>query len=123
MIYSFVIDGRLPNLNDYIAACRGNKKYGNIMKRDAQDTVLWQLGSQHRGLKIKRPVIIHTRWYELNNRRDPDNVCGYGHKVILDALCDLDVLEDDSRRYIYGFTDWFYTDHQNPRIEIDIEEL
>ena len=92
------------------------------MKRDCQDMIMWELKAQTRGMKFNNPVIIRTDWYELNARRDPDNVCGYGHKIILDALVDLGVLIDDGRKYVAGFTDRFFTDKDDPRIEITIEE-
>ena len=47
---------------------------------------------------------------------------GNGHKIILDALVDLGVLIDDGRKYVAGFTDRFFTDKDDPRIEITIEE-
>ena len=93
------------------------------MKHDNQDMIMWELKSQIRGVKFEHPVFITTEWYELNGRRDPDNVCGYGHKVILDALVDMGVLIDDGGKYVVGFLDRFYVDKKSPRIEITIEEV
>ena len=61
------------------------------------------------------------RWYEPNKRRDLDNVSSYGRKVIQDALVEVGVLKDDSWKQITGFTDAFYVDKKNPRIEVEIE--
>ena len=123
MTYTFSIEGRLPNLNDYIKAERANRYRGAQVKADAHDAVVWQLKTQHTGLRITKPVCIRFRWIEANNRRDPDNVSSYGRKVILDALVDLGILVDDGRKYIKGFTDEFYTHKDNPRIEFDLIEV
>ncbi len=66
---------------------------------------------------------MHYRWYEPDKRRDLDNVSAFGRKCIQDALVKTKVLQDDGWKNIVGFTDEFYTDKGNPRIEVDIEEV
>lgn len=121
MEYKFVILGRLDGLNDYTAANRTNPYKGGKMKRQNEETVILAIRQQLRGLHIKSPVKIHFRWYEKNRRRDHDNVSSFGRKVIQDALVKCNVLEDDGWNYVTGFTDEFFHDKENPRIEVMIE--
>ena len=123
MEYSFIILGKLNNLNDYIAACRRNAYAGNEMKRSNEETVLWAIRQQLRGVHIEKPVELEFYWYEPNKRRDHDNVSSFGRKVIQDALVKAGVLRDDGWDYIDGFRDVFLLDRQNPRIEIIIKEI
>lgn len=85
MKYSFTIHGRLKGLNDYIDACRRNPKGGGRFKHKEQAGVSLCVRNKLRGVKIRRPVIIHYHWYEPNRKRDLDNIAGFGHKVIQDA--------------------------------------
>jgi Holliday junction resolvase RusA-like endonuclease len=68
------------------------------------------------------PVKLHFRFYEPNRKRDLDNISGFAHKVIQDALVSCGVLGGDGWKYITGYTDEFFVDKQNPRIEVEIEE-
>lgn len=76
-----------------------------------------------RGVKIVKPVTLHYVWWEKDRRRDLDNISGYGHKVIQDALVACGVLKDDGQRYIVGMSDSFKVDKYYPRIEVEIEEM
>lgn len=116
-----VIKGRLPGLNEYIAAERTNRHAAAKMKRDAQALVQLQLKRQIRG-KLREPVYMRYTWYEQDRRRDKSNVCAYGRKIIEDALVKCGALENDGWRNIAGFVDEFAVDRGRPRIEIEIEE-
>lgn len=120
MIYTLVIEGRLENLNEYIRACRANQYKGAGMKEKYEKIVRSAIKKQLKGLKITDPVIMNYRWYEKNRRRDLDNVSSFGRKVIQDALVKEKVLKNDGWNEIKGFSDSFYIDKENPRIEIDI---
>lgn len=52
-------------------------------------------------------------------RRDEDNVMSAA-KFILDALQDMDIILNDSRKYVH-LTQEVFTDRDNPRIEITIK--
>ena len=119
--YKLTLPLRLHSLNEYISACRRKPVIGARMKKDDQLSVEWYIRSQLRGVHIKRSVRMSYRWYEPNKRRDLDNVSSYGRKVIQDALVEVGVLKDDSWKQITGFTDAFYVDKKNPRIEVEIE--
>lgn len=117
----FTIHGRLANLNDYVNACRTNRIKGNRIRRENQDICVWEIKSQLKRIHIDKPVILHFAWYERNRKRDHDNVSSFGRKVIQDALVECGILKDDGWDYIVGFTDEFYIDNRNPRIEVEIE--
>ena len=122
MEYKLVIMGRLDGLNDYTAANRTNPHKGGKMKKDNEETVIWAIRQQLRRLHIEKPVFLKFSWYEPNKRRDHDNVSSFGRKVIQDALVKCGVLKDDGWDYVIGFTDQFFCDRNEPRIEVLIEE-
>jgi len=123
MDYELVINGRLPGMNEYTSAQRVNRYKGAKMKADAQKVCLWQIKQQLRNVRISRPVRLHYIWYEQNRRRDLDNISGFGHKVIQDALVQCKVLQDDGWKHIVGYTDTFAVDKEHPRIVLLIEEV
>jgi Holliday junction resolvase RusA-like endonuclease len=115
-VTTFTIPGRLPGLNDYVAACRSNPHAGAKMKRDADALVRSCLA----GAKpVPSPVHVSIRWIEKNARRDPDNV-RFGIKFILDALVGAGVLTNDTQRDVASMTDTFEVDKVNPRVEVEV---
>lgn len=116
----FTIPGRLPGLNEYIAACRRNQYAGGKMKKTDQNLVSWHIRQQLRDRRITGPVRMVYRWYEKDRRRDLDNIASYGRKIIQDALVSCRILPDDGWNYITGFEDNFFIDKKNPRIEVEI---
>lgn len=115
---SFVIKGRLDNLNDYIKECRKNCYAGNNMKRKNQARVEKAL-IKYNIAPIKHKIYLLYKWYEPNSRRDLDNIA-FGHKFIQDAMVAKGIIVDDGWKYIGGFKDEFYVDKNNPRIEVYI---
>jgi Holliday junction resolvase RusA-like endonuclease len=118
--YKFTIPGRLPGINEYTQACRSNPFVGSKMKKDAEKAVMC---ATNIGLMIDRPVFIYYRFYEKNKRRDLDNISGFAHKVIQDALVKNGILENDGWANITGFDDSFFIDKEHPRIELTIHEV
>ncbi len=92
------------------------------MKRESEDIVIWAAKEQLRGVRIEKPVYMEYIWYETGKRRDKDNVSSFGRKVIQDALVKCGVLKDDGWKEIVGFSDRFYVDKKNSRIEVLIKE-
>lgn len=123
MKYSFTIHGRLKGLNDYIDACRRNPKGGGRFKHKEQAWVSLCVRNKLRGVKIRHPVIIHYHWYEPNRRRDLDNIAGFGHKVIQDALVECGVLANDGWKEVCGFTDTFSVTKKEPCVAVELEEV
>lgn len=122
MKYELIIKGRLDGLNDYTSANRTNPYKGGKMKADNEQIVIYAIREQLRRLHIEKPVKLEFAWYEPNKRRDRDNVSSFGRKVIQDALVKCKVLQDDGWKFVTGFTDDFYCDKVNPRIEVLIVE-
>lgn len=120
--YKFTIEGRLKGLNEYIGACRANAKGGGHLKRKEQDWCCLCIKNRMRGVHLINPVIIHYQWYEPNRKRDLDNIAGFGHKVIQDALVECGVLENDGWKEVVGFTDTFYISRA-PKIIVELEEV
>jgi len=124
-MYSFTIEGRLPSLNDYTKACRGNKFAGAKMKKDAEDIIgLYILSAKNRGTLPRTPIDkeiwISYKWYEKDMKRDADNIV-FAQKFIQDALTHNGIIVDDTRKYITGFSHEILVDKQKPRIEVKIE--
>jgi len=121
-----VIYGRLPSLNEYLAAerstIRGRRGHsqGNSMKRACEVLIINAIRKAHLR-KIKSPVVLHYTFYEQNRKRDLDNISATAHKFVQDALVKAGILENDGWQWITGFTDAFAVDAKNPRIEVEIE--
>lgn len=121
--YRVVIQGRFPSMNEFITANRTHKQKGNNLKKKSQNEIALQLLQQHRKLHIDKPIRLIYKFYEPNKKRDLDNISGYFHKVFQDALVHCGIIHNDSWQYIVGFSDEFFVDNKNPRIEVLIEEM
>lgn len=71
------------------------------------------------GTKIEKGTIEFS-WYEKNKRRDKDNVA-FAKKFILDAMQEMGILENDGWQQVIGFSDYFFIDKENPRVEVVIK--
>ena len=123
---SFIFPGRLPSLNEFLEQTKrhnGRHFRGNDMKRGYEAQILYCIPLAIRHLHHERRCKVSFDFYEMNKRRDPDNIVAVAHKFILDALVRADVISNDTWKYIKGFTDEFYIDRENPRIEVTIEFL
>lgn len=113
----FIIWGRLPSLNEYIEAERANRFKAAKMKKDLQE----RIGAEIRAANLKKaepPVKLFYVYYEPNKRRDKDNIAAIAHKFVQDSLVSCGILENDGWNDITGFTDEFFIDKKNPRIEV-----
>lgn len=117
-----VIKGRLSGLNEYTKACRNNKYAGANLKKVNEIKVTAAIYECCKNRKIEKPVSIIYRWYEQNRKRDLDNIA-FGKKFVQDALVKNGVLQGDGWKDIVGFSDEFYIDRENPRIEVEIREV
>ena len=123
MEYRLTIYGRLPGLNDMIEADRRDRRAGNRLKQESQETIRLYILRDLKHLKIEKPVELHYSFYEPNRRRDLDNISGYAHKVTQDALVASGVLKNDGWANIVGMKDSFFVDSRNPRIEVIMREV
>lgn len=121
MSYFFTIKGRLPGLNEIIAATNRNRFVGASLKKQAT-TLCAQYAQLARLPKITRPVEISVNWIEPNARRDLDNISG-GTKFILDGLVMIGVLQNDTRKWVRAISHKFpEPDKKNPRIEVTLNQ-
>lgn len=118
----FTFYGRMPSLNEYLAATGRNPKAGGRVKRECMNDVSWCIRKDLKGYKAERPVILHYIIYEPNMKRDKDNVFSVTSKVFQDALQACGVIKNDGWANIENFTHDFYVS-DNPRTEVYIEEL
>ena len=116
---TLVIEGSLPNLNDYTKACRTHRQVGAKMKKEAEYIITSYIMQQLKGIHFEGMVELSFRWYEPNKKRDLDNVC-FAKKFILDALVSNGIIVADGWKGVKGFTDRFFVDKENPRIEVEI---
>lgn len=123
MRHMLIIHGRLDNLNQYIRALDANRHEGAELKKKNQNKVLCEVYEQLGRLRIRNPVRMRYRCYEKDRRRDRDNISSFGRKVIQDALVQAHILQNDGWNEIIEFSDEFYVDKKNPRIEVEIEEV
>ena len=87
------------------------------------EKVVAEVRRQLMGIHIEKPVEIKYTYFEPNKKRDLDNISAFAHKVIQDGLVKGGLLENDGWKNIVGFSDDFYIDKDNPRIEILIREV
>jgi Holliday junction resolvase RusA-like endonuclease len=123
MEYNFTILGRLDALNEYTSANRTNPYIGGRMKQKNEDTVIWSIRQQLRGIRIEKPVLIYYRFYEPNSKRDNDNILSCAAKFIQDSLVKTKVLVNDNQKCIHNFYFDTLVDNKNPRIDVIITEL
>lgn len=118
---TLVINGQLPNLNEYTRVCRSNAYAGANMKKQAEKIIQAYIMQQLKGVHFDGTVELAFRWYEPNKKRDLDNIC-FAKKFILDALVSNKIIVSDGWKGVVGFTDNFFVDADAPRIEVDIRE-
>lgn len=123
-IMYFNIYAKLPSLNEYQDACRANKYKGAKMKSETDTIIGWFIRKAVREgtlQVVNGPVRLNFIWYEKTKRRDPDNVAS-AKKFILDALQKQGILPNDSRKYIYGFSDEI-RDGVTDIVKVEIQEV
>lgn len=116
------IQGELPALNEYIDAVNRNRFIGNRMKQEATNAVAWQT-KKYKDRGLLPPFHITFNWFCKNRRKDKDNISAFGRKCILDGLQVAGVIPQDNWNTVDGFSDFFFLDKENPRIEIIIKTI
>jgi Holliday junction resolvase RusA-like endonuclease len=119
VVKKLVVEGRIPDLNDYVKACRTNKYVGAKMKREIEAVISAYIRQQFKGVAFDGTVTLNFKWYEPNRKRDIDNIAS-AKKFLLDALVSCGIIETDGWRGVYGFTDTFFLDKDRPRVEVEI---
>lgn len=120
-----VYSGRLPGLNEVINKSRRNPYEANKLKKDTQkelcEQFLLQARAAHAGGKFEGKVYARIHFFEPNSKRDEDNVIS-GMKFIFDALQQIEVIQNDSQKYLHIAAVDVSVDRENPRVEIELEE-
>lgn len=97
----FVINEKLPTINDIIKKTN-RSRYGGAKLKSDTDTIIrnyiYESLDAGRIKKVKKPVVILIDYYE-GKRRDVDNIQS-SQKFILDSLVESGVLVDDSQKYV-----------------------
>src|SRR5574343_457580 len=115
-----VVSGELTDLNAFIKKINYNRFAGASVKKSETERVYWDCKKEPLAKIEKYPVMITFNWYSRDCRKDIDNVA-FAKKFILDGLVMAGVLENDSRKFVAGFQDFFFIDKENPRCEILIK--
>ena len=123
MQVKFTLPITLPGLNQYQYACRSHFSKGAEMKKVNIMIVSAYILQQCKNVHFDGKVRIDYIWYEPNMKRDFDNISSFGRKVIQDALVDNKIIDNDGWKNVVGFSDTFYLDRENPRIEVIITEV
>lgn len=120
----FVIDAKLPSMNEYVRSCRANKYRGAEFKRSIEALIGYSItrGISKGMLKpIDKPCEIHIYWHEATQRRDVDNIQS-AQKFILDALQHHKIIKNDNRKWVKQI---YHTviDDEKDFVIVDIREV
>lgn len=104
----------LPGLNDIIDAKARSKTsvngkrwdaYQPMKKKWGQTVALYARNQDFE--KVTEPSHFEFEWMEAYRKRDPDNISAGGRKIILDALQECGLLENDNATWVLSFADTF----------------
>lgn len=124
---SFTHVGRLPGLNEYTNACRGNAYGAARMKKDAEKDITWSI-VQTQVPRYVKPVRLRLIWHEPpsgnGQRRDFDNIV-FAKKFLLDAMVTNYVLKDDDLAHVAEVEERVELEPKggNYGVQVHIEEI
>lgn len=116
------IPGRLPGMNEFIAACNRHKMAGAAMKKTAQEQCAWAMATAKRKGLHFNSCDVRIIYHEPNKRRDKDNISAFARKVIFDALQQMKIISNDGWEQVKTVTEQWTVDKKNPRIEVTLTE-
>jgi len=120
MNQTFTIAWKLPGLNEYTRANRSGPFAGALMKKEAEQIILYAIRAA-RLKPVDKPVILSYLWTEPGGRRDADNVAA-AQKFVQDSLVGAGVLPDDSMKWVKGFNHVF-RDGKKHGVQVTIVEI
>lgn len=109
----FTVYGRLPSLNEVIAANRAHRHVGAKLKRDTDAAIRAQLPAGHHDGRAD----LTLTWYCADRRRDPDNVAS-AVKFLLDAMVAHGTIDGDRWQHIGSITHRFEVG--DDRVEVEL---
>lgn len=98
------------------------KRIVNPVKKHNDELIIKQLRFKLKD-KITTPIVIHYRIYAKDKRRDRMNIASAFDKSFEDALQKAGMIANDNWVSVYGATFEFHIDKENPRVEVEIEEV
>lgn len=119
----FFVLWKLPGLNELLAACRsvnprsGWQRYATL-KRQVQQDLCRVI--RHAKIKPMACAYLVFTWYEVDRRRDLDNIAAGGRKFILDALVRAKILPTDGWAGVLGWRDDFRVDRALQGVEVQL---
>lgn len=121
---SFTVHGRLPGLNELIAANRVNRYAGAQLKKETDTLIRLSIrAARGRGecWAVRDQCAVLFYWFERTHRRDLDNIFS-AKKFILDAMVAEGLIKNDSQRYVGALCDRF-TLEDDDGVTVVIERL
>jgi len=119
--FKFIIDGELPNLNDYIDAERTNKYIAAKMKKDATNKVVSYIKREKNRPRFDK-IFLGITYYCKSRRIDKDNIA-FTKKFIFDGLEKAGIIPRDGWNNIENWNEIFIIDKDNPRTDISIYKV
>ena len=98
------------------------KRIVNPTKKHNDELIIKQLRFLLKD-KITVPIVIHYTFYCKDKRRDRMNVASAFDKSFQDALQKTEKIANDGWNDVYNATFEFHIDKDNPRVEVEIEEV
>ena len=129
MNYKVVIEGNFwgknktfPSWNDVLAQYGRKPQIGNKTKQEMQMMCVNAIRRQL-NVVIDRPIKLTYTFYEPDRKRDLGNLL-FVDKIFEDALQVCGVIKNDNQNFVKGITALeVQIDKDNPRVEIEIEEI
>lgn len=115
-----IISGKLPTLNEIIAAAKSHP----IAYRDMKHIYTELVAVEAKAQKIWRidAADFTFTWMCRNKRSDKDNVIA-GQKFVFDGLIAAGIMTNDGWSQVGEITHRFGVDRMHPRVEIEITEV
>lgn len=110
-----LLNGRLYN--------HRTRKYHNPVKQENDKTCLRAIKKDMFGIQINKPIKCTFWIYAQDKRHDRGNLSSACEKSFLDALQLAKVLRSDGFEYVYDSVFYTSIDRDNPRVEVEIEEV
>lgn len=107
----FVINIKLPSLNEYINIERTNKYGAAKIKKQWTDICAYFCSDLQKTINPDALYDLEITWIVGDNKSDSDNIF-FAKKFILDGLVEAKVLNNDNRKHIRHIKDEIYTDKE-----------
>ena len=121
---TFIINEKLPSLNELITANRYNRYKGAAMKKNVDTLIGYYITLAKINKEIwaiDKPCIIRIEWHERTKKRDVDNIES-SVKFICDALQQNGIIINDSQKYVKQIYHQVIND-KSDFVKVIIEEI